>query len=68
MKSRISSWNKWDLHIHTRASKIKKGNNEYFGEGVCFTDVEIKDFVNHIFPDSKPKYSLLPFLILEALV
>ena len=55
MKSRISSWNKWDLHIHTRASKIKKGNNEYFGEGVSFTDAEIKDFVNHIFPDSKPK-------------
>ena len=55
MKSRISTWNKWDLHIHTRASNLKKGNNEYFGEGYSFNDVEVKDFVEHIFPDLNPK-------------
>lgn len=39
-----STWNKWDLHIHTRASKVKCGNNEYFGSGDSFTDEECKTF------------------------
>ena len=52
---KISKWSKWDLHIHTRASKRKKQNSEYFGEGFTFTDDEIEDFVNHIFSKDGPK-------------
>jgi len=55
MFRRYSSWNKWDLHIHTRASKLMKGNNEYFGEGAEFLDNEIEDFVNNIFIEEGPK-------------
>lgn len=55
MKSRISRWNKWDLHLHTRASKKKKGNSEYFGTGYSFDDEEIKEFVKKVFCDNQSK-------------
>ena len=52
--NKISTWNKWDLHLHTRASKNRKGNSEYFGEGNSFADIEIKDFVEKVFYDDGP--------------
>lgn len=45
---KYSSWNKWDLHVHTRASKVKSGNNEYFGAGYSFTPEECKLFSDTI--------------------
>lgn len=41
---KYSTWNKWDLHIHTRASKVKCGDNEYFGPGNSFTSDECIEF------------------------
>lgn len=54
MFGKISTWCKWDLHIHTRASKRRKGNNEYFGNGNSFDDKEIEEFINSIFYDGGP--------------
>ncbi len=55
MFRKYSSWNKWDLHLHTRASTLMKGNSEYFGEGNSFEDDEIDDFVKNIFTNNGPK-------------
>ena len=55
MKSRISRWNKWDLHLHTRASKKKKRENEYFGSGYSFDDEEVQEFVKKVFCDNQSK-------------
>ncbi len=54
MFNKISTWNKWDLHVHTRASRIKKGNGEYFGNGSSFTNEEIIEFVDCIFYEEGP--------------
>ena len=54
MCNKISTWNKWDLHLHTRASKNRKGNGEYFGDGNSFSEKEIKEFVDNIFYDDGP--------------
>lgn len=44
-----STWNKWDLHIHTRASKVKCSNgDEYFGPGYAFSADECISFRNNI--------------------
>lgn len=59
MKSRISKWNKWDLHLHTRASKKKKGDSEYFGSGYCFSDEEIQEFVKKVFHDNQTKLAAI---------
>lgn len=42
-----STWNKWDLHIHTRASNIKC-KNDYAGAGDQFTKEECKEFRDSI--------------------
>lgn len=55
MNNRISKWNRWDLHIHTRASNAKKANTEYKGEGLFFNDAEIEEFVDAVFPEKTPK-------------
>lgn len=50
----ISKRNLWDLHLHTRASNVRK-HNDYPGQGFSFNDNEITDFVNHVFFEGGPK-------------
>lgn len=42
-----STWGKWDLHLHSRASNFKCAK-EYKGEGIAFTAKECMQFCNKI--------------------
>ena len=51
---KISEWGKWDLHIHTKASNVKK-TYDYPGGGISFTDSDIDSFLENLFTKSNLK-------------